>query len=70
MIIGQLSQILISNKNARLFHPELGNVIWHDFGMGQGRQLYFGRGPEKNKPLVVDETVLFDETWLLIEEDD
>ena len=56
---------LKEGEPARLHHPIVGSVGWHD-AEGAGYALYFIKGPEKGQPLVADHVVLFDDKWELL----
>lgn len=64
----KLYELLQPNVPANLHHPTLGHVKWCDLQDGQGFGLYWSHGQEKNDPLVVDSTILFDNVWEIYDE--
>ena len=62
----RVAAIVVEGVPAVLHHPIVGNVAWGEIGgPGSGYVLYFVEGPEANRPLTVDTTVLHDDRWEL-----
>lgn len=64
--MAKLIDLVQNNIPAKLYHPQLGNIIWDDIE-NSGFALYFAEGLEQGEPLVVDSSVLYDSTWELLE---
>ncbi len=60
----RVSDLVRPDYNSRLSHPVVGYVNWKpEYPGSPARILVWANGPEKGKPLVVDETVLFCDRW-------
>jgi hypothetical protein len=56
-------ELVKPDEDALLHHPICGFVRWKPEWDGNGRRLAWACGPEKDEPLVVDDTVLFCDQW-------
>lgn len=63
----RIAALIQPGQPARLEHPICGRVDWLERAPGEGFMLVWAEGPEKGRPLSVDETVLFDDRWTVVE---
>lgn len=66
----RVNQLVNPDKDALLHHPTCGFVRWKGEYEGcDDRSLVWAKGREKDRPLVVDSTVLFCDKWEITTED-
>ncbi|MCK9458299.1 MAG: hypothetical protein M0R80_01495 [Proteobacteria bacterium] len=58
----KIFEIITTQEPCKLQHPIIGIVEWIN-DPTQGWVLVFSEGPEKGQCLVVDESVILDDTW-------
>jgi hypothetical protein len=60
----RIAELVTPDRDALLDHPVCGFVRWAPEFPGSGsRFLTWATGPERGRPLVVDDTVLFCDQW-------
>jgi hypothetical protein len=68
--MARVHELIQPHQDTLLRHPIVGTVVWREPSPGVGRILVFAEGPERNKPLVVDDAVLWSNDWRLLEPGD
>jgi hypothetical protein len=64
--LSKIYELLSWDVSCDLWHPVIGRASWRERSPGEGRIIVFSEGPEQGNPLVVDVSILFDDTWILL----
>ncbi len=62
----RVADLVEEGKDAKLYHPVIGSVLWKEMEPGTGWVLMFAQGPEAGEPLWAEGSVLWDERWELV----
>jgi hypothetical protein len=66
----KLSDIITDYTEKTLYHPIVGIVDWKYSSSECCYVLMFHTGLDKNKPLIVDDTILLDDDWVHLDCED